>query len=388
MPDDPLWPGAAHALAANLTLPEKTIHRTHQFEIVHGHDRRYASGTEFVEDGGTELMIDIVQMHYVRGEGLEGACELAPDPRVVERANGISQPFLPAGVVVVACGNQPDRSLSGAVERMLSGKHTHLVTALPEPVFEVIEDPFGAATRIVEFVYLQNPHAPIPIHPVWSMPEAHSQDEVPESFLRLADGPEITTKVKGSRFVGQAFSANSGTAALARLETIRKRYHDATHHCWAAMWGPPENTEERFDDDGEPPGSAGRPILHHLKGAGVCDGIVVVTRWFGGTKLGTGGLVQAYSEAARLALQAAGRVRVHRQVPLRLVLAYEDLGAVEAILARRQEWVWKVERDFGDSPAFLVHVRHTRVDPLQAELIERLSGRVRIETFPSELVER
>jgi uncharacterized YigZ family protein len=219
------------------------------------------------------------------------------------------------------------------------------------------------------------------------MSEAHSQDEVPEIFLRLANGPEATTRVKGSRFVGQALSANSGEEALARLETIRKRYHDATHHCWAAIWGPPESTAERIDDDGEPSGSAGRPILHHLKGAGVCDGIVVVTRWFGGTKLGTGGLVQAYSDAARLALEAAGRIRVRRQIPLRLVLGYQDLGAVEAVLARRQEWVSMVERDFGDTPGFLVHVRHGRADLLRSELTEQLSGRVRIEVFPPELIE-
>jgi uncharacterized YigZ family protein len=187
--------------------------------------------------------------------------------------------------------------------------------------------------------------------------------------------------------VGQGLSANSAEAALARLETIRKRYHDATHHCWAAVWGPPESSAERFDDDGEPSGSAGRPILHHLKGAGVCDGIVVVTRWFGGTKLGTGGLVQAYSRTAHHALEDAGRIRVRRQVPLRLVLGYEDLGAVEAVLARRQEWVWMVERDFGDTPAFLVHVRHSCADLFRSELTEQLSGRIRIEILPPELVE-
>jgi putative IMPACT (imprinted ancient) family translation regulator len=144
---------------------------------------------------------------------------------------------------------------------------------------------------------------------------------------------------------------------------------------------------ERFDDDGEPSGCAGRPILHHLKGASVCDGIVVVTRWFGGTRLGTGGLVQAYSESAHLALEAAGRIHVHQQVPLRLVLDYEDLGAVEAVLARRREWVWQVERDFGDSPAFLVHSRQSCADPLRAELTEQLSGRIRIETLPVKFVE-
>ena len=347
----------------------------------------YTAGPEFVEDRGTELMIDVVQVHDIRCESAEGASELAPDRRIVERAEGVSRPIPQTWIVVISSGNQPERSLRAPVPRVLGGEHSHLVTTLPEPVLEIEEDPFRAPSRVVEFVYLQNPHAPIPIHPVWSMPEAHSQNAVPESFFRLADGPESTTKVKGSRFVGQALSANSGEAALARVETIRKRYHDATHHCWAAVWGPPESGAEHFDDDGEPAGSAGRPILHHLKGSAARDGIVVVTRWFGGTRLGTGGLVQAYSEAADLALRSAGRIRVQRQIPLRLVLDYGDLGAVEAVLARRREWVRAVERNFDDSPAFLVHVRYARADDLRAELTEQLSGRVRIETFAPVLVE-
>ena len=101
-------------------------------------------------------------------------------------------------------------------------------------------------------------------------------DQPADTFLRIADGPEATTKIKGSRFTGQALSVHSLDEALARLETIRKRYHDATHHCWAAIWGPPESTDERFDDDGEPSGSAGRPILHHQRIGpsppdGICD---------------------------------------------------------------------------------------------------------------------
>jgi uncharacterized YigZ family protein len=212
-------------------------------------------------------------------------------------------------------------------------------------------------------------------------------DPAAEMFLRIADGPEATTKIKGSRFTGQALSAHSLEEARARLETIRKQYHDATHHCWAAVWGPPESSDERFDDDGEPSGSAGRPILHHLRGTSACDGLVVVTRWFGGTKLGTGGLVQAYSEAAHLALEAAGRIQIERRTPLSLRFDYGDLGAVEAILARREEWTRRVERNFDDGPAFAVDVRRDRADALRAELVEELGGRPVIEVGSEILAE-
>lgn len=208
-----------------------------------------------------------------------------------------------------------------------------------------------------------------------------------ETFPRIADGPEATTKVKGSRFTGQALSAHSLDEALSRLETIRKRYHDATHHCWAAVWGPPESSDERFDDDGEPSGSAGRPILHHLRGSGACDGLVVVTRWFGGTKLGTGGLVQAYSEAAHQALEAAGRIRIERRIPMTLRFDYGDLGGVEAVLARRADWTRRTERNFDDGPRFTIEVRRDRAESLRAELVEELGGRPSIETGPEILAE-
>lgn len=212
-------------------------------------------------------------------------------------------------------------------------------------------------------------------------------DPSDETFLRIADGPEATTKVKGSRFTGQALSVHSLDEALARLETIRKQYHDATHHCWAAIWGPPGSDDERFDDDGEPSGSAGRPILHHLRGSGACDGLVVVTRWFGGTKLGTGGLVQAYSEAAHLALEAAGRVRIERRIPLTLRFDYADLGGVEAVLARREDWTRRVERNFDQGPRFDVEVRRDRAEPLRDELVEELGGRPVIEVGAEILAE-
>ena len=216
------------------------------------------------------------------------------------------------------------------------------------------------------------------------MPDPNASNE---TFLRISDGPETTSKVKGSRFVGQALRAHSLEHALERLQTIRKRYHDATHHCWAAAWGPPGATDERFDDDGEPSGSAGRPILHCLRGASVSDAVVVVTRWFGGTKLGTGGLVQAYSAAARLALDSAGRVQVECLIPVRIACSYEDLGGVEAILARRSAWTRSVRREFDSGPSFEVRVPKRRATALREEILEQLGGRPEVGLLPQVMTE-
>src|SRR5690606_18787347 len=126
-----------------------------------------------------------------------------------------------------------------------------------------------------------------------------------DRYRSLENGPEAETRVRGSRFLGQAFRISSLEESAAAIAIIRRGYHDATHHCWALRLGPPETPFERSDDDGEPSGTAGAPILAVLRRAELFDALVVVTRSCGGTKLGTGGLARGYGEAARAALTAA-----------------------------------------------------------------------------------
>ena len=126
-----------------------------------------------------------------------------------------------------------------------------------------------------------------------------------ESYRVLAE--PITheiDKISGSRFIADAAPAKSEEEARAFLEVVRSKYHDARHHCWAYRVGP-RGEAWRSSDDGEPSGSAGVPILKQLEGHDVTDLVVVVTRYFGGTKLGVGGLVRAYGSAAKEALEEA-----------------------------------------------------------------------------------
>lgn len=110
---------------------------------------------------------------------------------------------------------------------------------------------------------------------------------------------------KRSRFLGVCRRASDEDAARAVVDELRRTHHDARHHCSAFVLGP-DAAVERSSDDGEPAGTAGAPMLEVIRGAGVSDAVVVVVRWFGGTLLGAGGLVRAYGDAARLALEAAG----------------------------------------------------------------------------------
>ena len=113
--------------------------------------------------------------------------------------------------------------------------------------------------------------------------------------------------LKGSRFIGIAMPCPTEEDIQANIAEVMGRYRDATHYCYAAVFGGSER-RERSSDNGEPSGTAGKPILFALKGAGVSDAMVVVVRYFGGTLLGTGGLVHAYGETAKLALDGITKV--------------------------------------------------------------------------------
>lgn len=200
-----------------------------------------------------------------------------------------------------------------------------------------------------------------------------------DHFDVLVDGPEVEIKVKGSRFVGQALAAANEDEAAARLETIRKRYHDATHHCSAWIVGSPGAAIERCDDDGEPSGTAGQPILHPLRGSGRHDGMVVVTRWFGGTKLGAGGLVRAYGECAAEAVAAAGARRVWVTRDLIVDVSYDDMGTIESILSRAGTRVHDVQRDFAEHPRFTIRCLASAADGLTAEIVEATGARADVQ---------
>jgi uncharacterized YigZ family protein len=145
--------------------------------------------------------------------------------------------------------------------------------------------------------------------------------------MRTLSAPhEHETEIKRSRFIARVARADSPEDALAFLESVRDPA--ATHNCWAYRVG----DAYRFSDDGEPGGTAGRPILSAIEGQGLDHVMVVVTRFFGGTKLGAGGLVRAYGGTAASCLRAAPQTEVVARVTLVLGAPYEVTGAVYGLL--------------------------------------------------------
>lgn len=143
---------------------------------------------------------------------------------------------------------------------------------------------------------------------------------------------EITEKK--SRFIATVYSVESEEEALERIAEIRKQYYNASHNCFAYVVGEPQEIQ-RCSDDKEPSGTAGRPILDVLLGEGIRNGLVVVTRYFGGTLLGTGGLVRAYSKAAQAGLGNSVIIQKLSGTLLSMETDYNGIGKIQYLLGQR-----------------------------------------------------
>lgn len=183
-------------------------------------------------------------------------------------------------------------------------------------------------------------------------------------------------KVVGSRFIADLYPVSTKEEVESYLERIRKEFYDATHHCYAFRLG--ANAElTRAADDGEPSGTAGKPILMVLEGAKLTNVLCIVTRYFGGTKLGTGGLARAYADAAKLAVEDAEIKTVYHMKELRLTYAFDDMSGVERMFAKYG--AQKLESEYSDNVTMRVSLRESLIEEFTKEVIELLLGRVTID---------
>lgn len=162
-----------------------------------------------------------------------------------------------------------------------------------------------------------------------------ASDPCDEGYAAPVREARAELRDRGSRFLAIVGPAADEGTARAALAAVAEETPDATHHCWAFRVGGPDRPDrflERSSDAGEPSGTAGAPILQVLRGAGLSDVVAVVVRWYGGTKLGKGGLARAYAGAVR---EAVAEVRTVRRVPtvaLEVALPYDRLGAVKRLI--------------------------------------------------------
>lgn len=198
-----------------------------------------------------------------------------------------------------------------------------------------------------------------------------------DSFLTISGRRESELKIKRSRFIATAIPADSREAAEEEYQSLQKQYHDATHNCFAYQVGRDAESGFRYSDDGEPSGTAGRPIYDAITSAGVTDLLVVVTRYYGGIKLGTGGLARAYRDAARQVLEDAKIVEKLIEQRFRIVYDHEQTSIVMKILS--DYGIPPLDTSYGEQVTLECAIRLSRFEAIRRELVELSHGRVQVE---------
>ena len=174
-----------------------------------------------------------------------------------------------------------------------------------------------------------------------------------------------------SEFIGSITPVKTEEEAIAFVSGVKKQYADAKHNVYAYLLR--ENNVTRFSDDGEPHGTAGLPVLDVLRKEGVTDVAVVVTRYFGGILLGTGGLVRAYCQAAKMALDAAGKSTMEKLLVFSLRVNYSDLQKIEPILENYT--MIRLDTAYADDVRLSAAMREGEYPALEKALTERTNGR-------------
>ena len=207
------------------------------------------------------------------------------------------------------------------------------------------------------------------------------------SYLTIGRDGEAEIEAKRSRFLCTLVRVEDEAAARAVVDRLRRQHWDARHHCSAFVLGPPGPGQvERSSDDGEPAGTAGAPMLEVLRGRGVSDAVAVVTRWFGGTLLGAGGLVRAYGDAVRAGLAAGGTLRRDLVRELTLEVGHADAGRVESEL--RARGVAVLDTSYADRVVLRLGVVPDDEDRLHALVAELTSGSAAAEAAGESWVDR
>lgn len=180
-----------------------------------------------------------------------------------------------------------------------------------------------------------------------------------DQYLSISSESEGIYKEKGSKFIALAMPVDSVDEVKIKLDVVRKRFHDARHHCYAYRIGL-EQPEMRFNDDGEPSGTAGKPIYGQIESFGLTNILIVVVRYFGGVKLGTGGLIQAYKTASKDALEQA--TLVTKTLWERISIRFPYLAMNDVMKIVKDESLEILHQDFSMEGKLIIRVRKLRYE--------------------------
>ena len=191
--------------------------------------------------------------------------------------------------------------------------------------------------------------------------------ELKDSYLTIAAPAEAIYKERSSKFLTYAYPAESEEEIKELLDALRKEYYDATHHCYAYRLGP-QGDLFRANDDGEPSGTAGKPILGQLLSANVTNCLVVVVRYFGGTKLGVSGLIQAYKESTSEVLAVSDIIEKTVDRVIRVDFSYISMNGVMRVI---KEMSPRIDDQLFDNLCTMrLRIRESEADQLIAKLLK------------------
>ena len=198
-----------------------------------------------------------------------------------------------------------------------------------------------------------------------------------DEYLTISKSSEGLFKDRGSKFLAYTFPVSSEEEIKVIQEQLRNKYHDARHHCYAYMLGP-EKKVYRANDDGEPSSTAGKPILGQIRSFNLTNILIVVIRYFGGTKLGVGGLINAYKTAAEEALKNAKIIKKTLHDIYELKFDYPQMNEIMRIM--KEENIAQIDQNFELTCSITLALRKAEVDKI-------LSKFDRVEKLKIEFVE-
>lgn len=190
---------------------------------------------------------------------------------------------------------------------------------------------------------------------------------------------QFEESIKGSRFLSELFPCDSQSAARELIKTQKAKYADATHVVHAFVIGPGAEVMG-MSDDGEPSGTAGRPVLDVLKGRKCTNTVLTVTRWFGGTLLGTGGLVKAYSGGAKAVLEKADKEQAFEELVAKAPFSFScDYNLYKLIKNNMQDFhLYEVTEDFATDISIKGFIREDEKESLSGKLLNLSNGKIKL----------
>lgn len=177
---------------------------------------------------------------------------------------------------------------------------------------------------------------------------------------------------KKSRFISHVYSVETEEEAQKYIEEIKKKYWDARHNCYGFVIGK-NNEMQRFSDDGEPGGTAGKPILEVIKGSGVHNVLIVVTRYFGGTLLGTGGLIRAYTKSSKEGIENAKIVTLAQGINTKIQTDYNGIGKIQYIAASMG--IKNIDTIYTDIVVVDITVKEEDYKAFEKKVVEATNGK-------------